>query len=310
MSVPGRQAGVTWVTPQKLPPFRVFASRVIAGLFEFAAIASRIRQMRVRFWGVRGSVPYATSDSIGHGCNTPCLELVNEETDRRLILDAGSGIIGVGARIDSAGGCAILLTHYHWDHLQGLPFFAPLHLRGSSVTLWAPVLGRPFTDIETMFRSPFFPVPYDRLPSPPAIENVAGGDLTINGFEVSVQALNHPGGAFAYRIKGSSGDLVYATDHEFGDTEIDAALNRFSSGAAALILDSHFAPDEMSNRTGWGHSDWGQCANFAAECDAERLWLFHHKPGRSDGDMKTIAEAARRVFRRTDTAKEGEAFFV
>ena len=266
--------------------------------------------MRVRFWGVRGSVPYATSDSIGHGCNTPCLELVNEETERRLILDAGSGIVGVGAAADVTADVAILLTHYHWDHVQGLPFFGPLYHPGAAVTVWAPVLGQQFADLETMFRSPFFPVPYERLPSRPAIRPIAGGDETINGFQVSVQPLNHPGGSFAYRIRGSEGDLVYATDHEFGDAESDAALSRFASGARAVILDSHFTPDEIPQHKGWGHGDWAQCARLAEECRAGHLWLFHHKPGRSDAEMEGITDAARRVFPQTDAAKEGDAFFV
>ncbi|MSO56283.1 MAG: MBL fold metallo-hydrolase [Acidobacteria bacterium] len=158
--------------------------------------------MRVRFWGVRGSVPYATSASIGHGCNTPCVEVVDEGAGRRLILDAGSGIVGVGASVDGSAGVSILLTHYHWDHVQGLPFFAPLYRPGTAVTVWAPALGRQFADIEAMFEAPFFPVPYERLPSRPAIRMLAVGDTTINGFELSIQPLNHPGGSFAYRIKG------------------------------------------------------------------------------------------------------------
>lgn len=266
--------------------------------------------MRVRFWGVRGSVPYATSGSIGHGCNTPCVEVVNEDADRRLILDAGSGIVGVGAAVDGTAGVSILLTHYHWDHVQGLPFFAPLYRPGTAVTVWAPALGRQFVDIETMFESPFFPVPYDRLPSRPAIRMLAAGDTTINGFEVSIQPLNHPGGSFAYRIKGAQGDLVYATDHEFGKPDIDAALKRFASGASAVILDSHFTPDEMPDHKGWGHGDWGQCARFAEECGAHHLYLFHHKPGRPDEEMREIEAAARGIFVETRAAKEGDEFSV
>jgi phosphoribosyl 1,2-cyclic phosphodiesterase len=264
--------------------------------------------MRVRFWGVRGSVPYATSASIGHGCNTACVEVVDEETNRRLILDAGSGIVGVTA--DGAADVSILLTHYHWDHVQGLPFFSPLYRAGAAVTVWAPALGRQFVDIETMFESPFFPVPYDRLPSRPPIRMIAAGDLTINGFEVSIQPLNHPGGCFAYRIKGAQGDLVYATDHEFGNPAIDAALKRFASGASAVILDSHFTPDEMPHHKGWGHGDWGQCARFAGECGVGHLWLFHHKPGRPDNEMKEIEAAARQIFPATTAAKEGDWFLL
>jgi phosphoribosyl 1,2-cyclic phosphodiesterase len=266
--------------------------------------------MRVRFWGVRGSVPYATSDSIEHGCNTPCLELHDERSGRRLILDAGSGIVGVGGALELVNDIPILLTHYHWDHVQGLPFFAPLYRAGAAAVIWAPALGRRFADLETMFEPPFFPVPYDRLPSRPAIHMCAPGRLEINGFDVAAQPLNHPGGAFAYRIKGARGDLVYATDHEFGNADIDLALAHFSVGAHALVLDSHFTPDELPAHKGWGHSDWAQCARFAADCGARHLWLFHHKPGRSDSEMRAIETGARTLFGETSAAREGDEFVV
>ena len=266
--------------------------------------------MRVRFWGVRGSVPWATAGSIGHGCNTPCVEIVDQLSDRRLILDAGSGIVGVGATLDGIMNIPIVLTHYHWDHVQGLPFFSPLYRPGCAVTVWAPALGRQFADIETMFESPFFPVPYDRLPSRPVIRMHGGGRVAINGFDVSAHRLNHPGGSFAYRISGANGDLVYATDHEFGNADIDLALAHFARGARVLIVDSHFTPEEMHVHKGWGHSDWSACTSFAARCEASQLWLFHHKPGRSDDEMRHIERAAQGLFARTCAAKEGDSFLV
>jgi len=266
--------------------------------------------MRVRFWGVRGSVPWATAGSIGHGCNTPCVEIVDELSDRRLILDAGSGIVGVGATLDGIMNIPIVLTHYHWDHVQGLPFFSPLYRPGCAVTVWAPALGRQFADIETMFESPFFPVPYDRLPSRPAIRMHGEGRMAINGFDVSAHPVNHPGGSFAYRISGANGDLVYATDHEFGNADIDLALAHFSRGARVLIADSHFTPEEISAHKGWGHSDWSQCAQFAASCGAQQLRLFHHKPGRPDDEMNEIERAAQGIFAETRAAREGDSFLV
>ena len=267
--------------------------------------------MRVRFFGVRGSVPYATSASIGHGCNTPCIEVFDEATDRLLILDAGSGIVGLGETVTAERrDVPILLTHYHWDHVQGLPFFAPLYRPGRALTVWAPALGRTFADLETMFEAPFFPVPYDRLPSRPAIKMLAAGETVINGFEIGIQPLNHPGGAFAYRIRGAHGTLVYATDHEFGDPAIDKALATFAAGASAVILDAHFTPDELPAHKGWGHGDWSQCARFAAACGAAHLWLFHHKPGRPDDALKAIEAEARLLFAATDAASEGDTFTV
>jgi phosphoribosyl 1,2-cyclic phosphodiesterase len=264
----------------------------------------------VSFWGVRGSVPWATKGSIGHGCNTPCVEILDEPSGRRLILDAGSGIVGIGAQLHTATDISIVLTHYHWDHVQGLPFFGPLYRPGCAVTVWAPALDRPLADVQTMFETPFFPVPYDRLPSRPAIRMNDAAQAEINGFRVASQPLNHPGGSFAYRVGVPGADVVYATDHEFGDAEIDRALEQFSRGARALILDSHFTPEEMPAHRDWGHSDWSQCAHFAAECGAHELWLFHHKPGRPDEEMAAIEHAARRIFAGTCAAKEGQSFLV
>src|SRR5205085_11352557 len=132
---------------------------------------------------------------------------------------------------------------------------APLYRPDTAPTVWAPALGRTFVDIETMFEAPFFPVPYERLPSRPRIRMITAGDTAINGFHVSAQRLNHPGGSLAYRIRGAGGDLVYVTDHEFGDQHIDEGLTAFSTGASAIVLDAHFTPDELPAHRGWGHSD-------------------------------------------------------
>jgi phosphoribosyl 1,2-cyclic phosphodiesterase len=257
-------------------------------------------------------VPWATAAAIGHGCNTPCLELVDDQTGALLVIDAGSGIVGLGETLGSAPrAVSILFSHFHWDHLQGLPFFAPLYLPAWSTTLWGPALQTPpLSPLETVFQSPFFPVPYSRLPSPPAVRIIAPGDLTIDGFQMRAITLNHPGGAFAYRIRGSQGDLVYATDHESGDETFDRPLREFAAGARALVFDAHFTPQEGPDHRGWGHSTWAEAAAFAAATGVERLWLFHHKPGRSDVELMEIKSQARGIFPATDAAGEGDVFDV
>ena len=265
--------------------------------------------MRVKFWGVRGSVPWATPTTIGHGCNTPCIELYDEASRATLILDAGSGIVGLGGELNGPPGeLPILLTHYHWDHLQGLPFLAQLYTPGWSPRVFAPVVdARDATWVETIFQSPFFPVPYEHLPNRPHIEGIGPGDLRIGTFDITALRLNHPGGALAYRVRGTTGDLVYATDHEFGDPAFDEPLAAFVRGASAVVLDAHFTPEEIGSFRGWGHSDWRGCAEFAAANDVGGLWLFHHKPGRTDEELVRIRRDAQRVFVATEAAGEGEA---
>jgi phosphoribosyl 1,2-cyclic phosphodiesterase len=265
--------------------------------------------MRLRLWGVRGSAPWASAPCIGYGCNTPCVELVSDGGNR-LILDAGSGLVGLGDVLSRERGPAtILLTHYHWDHLQGLPSFAPLYLPDSSPTIWAPDINDLDGGwLETMFTSPFFPMPYASLRSRPTIERIVVGSHLISGFRVRALPLNHPGGAFAYRIQGRNGDVVYATDHELGQPAFDEPLADFVRGAKLLIFDSHFTPEEGPAYKNWGHSHWAEVAVFAASTAVDRLWLFHHKPGRTDIELTEIEAAARKIHAHTDAAGEGDTF--
>jgi len=262
--------------------------------------------MRVTFRGVRGSVPWSVPEGIIHGCNTPCIEIYDEAAGI-LILDAGSGIVGVSPQklAPQPRPVSLMLTHYHWDHLLGLPFFATLYEPGWDLTIHTPTLmAHDPSWLDTMFKSPFFPVPYEHLPNKPRVQMVEPGEVGHDGFQVSALPLNHPGGSLAYRIKGASGDFVYATDHEFGNPAFDEPLADFVKGAAVLVLDAHFTPEELPLHRGWGHSDWRQCAEFAATAGAGKLYLFHHKPARSDQALVDIRAEAQKVFASTDTAAE------
>ena len=267
--------------------------------------------MLVRFWGVRGSVPWATRESIQHGCNTPCIEL-RDENENLLVLDAGTGIVGLGEALGvKVRTVPLILTHYHWDHIQGLPFFVPLYVPDQVTTVWVPMLEHARLEpIATLFQTPVFPLPPNALPPSTSVKPLPTGEVTLNGFSIRMQHLTHPGGAMAYRVRGLNGDLVYATDHEFGKAETDTALAAFARNARAIILDAHFTPEELPKHAGWGHSSWRQCAEFAARHGIERLFLFHHKPGRTDAEMAAIEAQARRVFPATEAAREGESFTV
>jgi phosphoribosyl 1,2-cyclic phosphodiesterase len=266
--------------------------------------------MRVRFWGVRGSVPWFTHQSAGYGSNTSCVEIRDERSDRLLILDAGTGIVGISQALGAVPRAVpILLSHYHWDHVQGLPFVTQFFQPGWEMSIAGPPL--PGVDASwpsLLFGPPHFPVPFAALASPPAVSFVESASFTIGAFAVRALSLTHPGGSFAYRVLGKSGDLVYATDHEFGDDQADENLAAFALNAGAVILDAHYTPDELPGCTGRGHASWRQCARFASACGAGHLWLFHHKPGRTDQDLVAIEADARRVFPATTVAREQAEF--
>jgi len=266
--------------------------------------------MHVRFWGVRGSVPWATAESGRTGSNTPCVQLTAGES--HLVLDGGTGLVGVGESLaEVRRSVTVLLSHYHWDHVQGFPFFSPLFHAGWSTAVIGPAFDRLRPDwLRGLFAAPHFPLTLMDLPSPPSFSTVDPGPFSAAGFAITAHRLTHPGGCFAYRIRGKDGDLVYATDHEFGEPATDAAFAQFATGADAIILDAHYTPEELPRMGGRGHGSWRQCAELAAAANVKRLWLFHHKPGRTDRELEQIERDARRVFPATRLAVEGVEFTV
>jgi phosphoribosyl 1,2-cyclic phosphodiesterase len=267
--------------------------------------------VRIRFWGVRGSSPQAAAGSSGADGRSPCVEVTEPQTGAYLILDAGSGIVALGETLAGPPRAVpILLTHYHPGHVQGLPLFAPLHQPGWSASIWGPTLEDVEPRWEGVFDDPCSVDPHDRLLSPPALNPVMEGPIEIGGFRITAHPITHPGGAFAYRVHGADGDLVYVTDHEFGVRDTDERLAALVLNADAVILDAQFTPEELTARKGQGHASWRQAAEFASATGAGHLWLFHHRPGREHAELAELTRRARRVFPATSVALEGVEFEV
>lgn len=271
--------------------------------------------MRVTFWGVRGSAPAPGRDTWRYGGNTPCLEVRADE--QLFIFDAGTGIRDLGhqlcAELASPGLQATLfLSHYHWDHVQGLPFFEPLYFAGNHISICGP---RPQADapsslpgvLHVLFRPPFFPVSTSELKSTFALRELDWkSDFTSGTARIRTCRTNHPQGALAYRVDNGGASLVYATDHEPGNPDLDRDLRALARGSDLLINDAQYRPEQLgAQKAGWGHGSWLAAATLAREAGAKNLVLFHHEPLHSDHELDAIVHQARQVFPNTWGAAEG-----
>ena len=265
--------------------------------------------LRLRFWGTRGSVPTPGPSTVRYGGNTPCLE-VRTATGSLLILDAGTGIRELGrALVAQSHGAPIaaeiFLTHTHWDHIQGLPFFAPIYQAGTRLTIWgSPALEKGVDQVvrDQMSRV-VFPLTFDEVGAAVSFRELPSPETTRvgDGYEMRTFGVQHPGGAVGYRISETGqtdAALVYISDNELGDGgQYDTepgwreALVDFVRGARVLVHDSTYTADEYSRHRGWGHSTYGDAVRLALEGQVEQLVLFHHKPERSDDDVdRCLAE--------------------
>lgn len=261
-------------------------------------------QIRVRFWGVRGSTPTPSLPNMGLGGNTPCVQVRLPDRESLLIFDAGTGLRSLGQFLLSkrrSWGGHLFLTHLHWDHIQGLPFFDPAYIPGNHFIILGgdPPQGTLEETIQIQMSNPYFPVGLQDMGAQLAFRSLAEGDHTIDGLQISCIAANHPGLTFLYRLTHEGRRIVYAPDNEIeprGEGEMDPMgdnrekMRSFFRGCDLLIHDAQYNPDEYENRRGWGHSSWEEVIRLAMQAEVKRLAFFHYDPGHTDEKIESLLD--------------------
>ncbi len=265
---------------------------------------------------MRGSTPTVDPGTWRYGGNTPCLELLTPD-GFQIILDCGTGLRMLGSRAVAPNGdrpaeTHILVTHYHWDHIQGIPFFSPLYSEKNHFNFYSfrsKYLGRNSLKqvFEAQMAMPYFPVDMSAMNAKRKFQEIAGGaTFRIGKNKITTRWLNHPQGCLGYRIETSAGTVVYATDNEPGDKKLDNSLRELAAGADIFINDAQFTPEQLATgRRGWGHSTWKAGVDVAREVNATTLVLFHHDPDSNDRGVDTILRQAREEFDSVFAASEG-----
>lgn len=256
--------------------------------------------LTLRFWGTRGSIPTPGQTTVRYGGNTPCVE-VRTAGGGLVILDAGTGIRPLGRSLTEGaeGGRItgdIFLSHAHWDHIQGLPFFSPIFHPGNHFRIWsaASIAERVARAVREQMSPTVFPVTFDEIEATVEFRPLAGGHAGP-GYALDVYDVRHPGGALAYRMRtGNSrqAGLVYISDNELGDVaayespgDWRARLVAFARGAQILVHDAMYTEEEYATHCGWGHSHYRDVVELALDAGVKRLVLFHHNPDRSDDEI-------------------------
>ncbi|HKE18259.1 MAG TPA: MBL fold metallo-hydrolase [Kofleriaceae bacterium] len=269
--------------------------------------------LTVRFWGVRGSVPAPGPRTAAVGGNTSCVEVrCGGET---IILDAGTGIRGLGERLLAGGrpvSASLLFSHVHWDHIQGFPFFPPLFRRDTALVLHGrPDHGSLESALRQQMTAPSFPVHLGAVPAALSFGEIEPGQpFEVGSALVRAARLNHPDGVLAYRIEVEGRAVVFATDTEHHADGIDRDLVALADGADLLIYDAQYTPEEYAGviggpRSGWGHSTWVEGIRVARAAGVGSLVLFHHDPSHDDGAVDAIERSARAMWPGTVAAREG-----
>lgn len=276
---------------------------------------------RLKIWGVRGSIPVPGPTTLRYGGNTSCVELRVE--GQIIILDAGTGIRELGLALEKEFGpkpikITLLITHVHWDHIHGFPFFAPSYNRKNQIH----ILGYDGAKAELLdafkgeMTTPFFPVDLSDLPGKINIQKLESNDFKIGNVRVRSNFLNHPGVCVGYRVFTSTGSIAYLPDNESFDAhklhsakpnalspeQIDqraeegrAQLVEFLRGSDILLLDSQYTDKEYQKHIGWGHGSLSSAVNLAVDAGVKKLILFHHDPDHDDNKIDSMLADARKL---------------
>ena len=263
-------------------------------------------KIKIRFWGTRGSIPTPGPHTVRYGGNTSCVE-VSLGGDYLIIFDAGSGARELGNHLlktEKRVKGHIFLTHFHWDHIQGLPFFAPAYLPGNQITIYGcenqeMKLGKILSD---QMESIYFPVPLRRFGAGIQFHPLDEGNYLIEGFRLKTLYLNHPSNTLGYLINHRSKIIGYLTDNEFISNltkkpkggfnsrfdEYNLKVIEFIKGADIIIIDAQYTKEEYQSKRGWGHSHYENVLDIVMAGEVKKCVLFHHDPNHSDDDMDKI----------------------
>ena len=288
---------------------------------------------RIKFWGVRGSIPVPGPSTVRYGGNTSCVEV--RADGEIIVLDGGSGIRLLGMELEEEFGTqpvklTLLITHTHWDHIQGLPFFLPAYNEKNQIRVLGYEGARAglATILSGQMETPFFPVSLRDLAGNIAIEELKEMEFSIGKVQVRAKFANHPGICAGYRLYTSGGSVAYFPDNEpyellklqiadrdntsekearaFAKSE-RAKLVKFLEGCDVLILDAQYTDEEYEKHIGWGHGSLSRVVSVALEAKVQKLILFHHDPTHGDEKIDEMVERARLLVVESGSQLEVEA---
>jgi len=268
--------------------------------------------MRVRFWGVRGSTPTPQKENMEYGGNTSCIE-IRTDTNQILVFDGGTGIRLLGNELRQEFGdrsirAHIFFSHFHLDHIQGVPFFRPLYYPQNHFTFY--FAGRRdahlvMDALAGMMANPYFPMNMSKLPCSREYVDLVEETFTVADTRILVLPLYHPQGCVGYRIMQDSKVISYCTDVEHGVDWSDKNVVTLAKNADFFIVDSQYTPEELPGHVGWGHSSWKQAVESGIEAGVKQIALFHHDPYHEDGDVEKILNDAQKLHPNVIAAREG-----
>ncbi len=277
--------------------------------------------MEIKFWGTRGSIPAPGRHTLEFGGNTSCVEVLLN-CGRRLVIDGGTGLRLLGQHLldnDPPISIHLLLSHGHWDHLLGIPFFTPIYRESTEIFVdgWPPAFQAMTRVFDSHMGDGFFPVAFDNLKARiDYLNRLAHGPLMVEDARIDVISTNHPQGGFGFKVTENNHSLVFITDNELGADRGQRMPEfvEFIQDCDLLIHDAQYLPEDMHERHGWGHSTYEEAVTLALQGRARNLILTHHDPTRSDSDVEQIIERARQLAppgqnpQYIDAAREGACY--
>jgi len=266
----------------------------------------------LKFWGVRGSIPTPGPGTVRYGGNTSCVEL--RAGGEHIIFDAGSGIRPLGLALLAEKrdlNLNLLLTHTHWDHIQGFPFFVPAYQARHRIHImgYEGAMHDLQTTLAGQMENPYFPVSLAQMPGNIIIEELQSSEFKLGPLTVRSCKTKHPGVTVGYRVDAAEGSVCYVPDHESTPAENWKAVDELIAGADVLMLDSQYTAEEYPSKKGWGHGCLDDVVRVARDAGVKRLFLFHHDPSHDDAFLDRMLDYARKLAGPeliVDAAKEGE----